>query len=68
MTRFIGYPVCDVIEEGLAGAVHTAEGEVMAGLDRLKTLEQKLLLWLLYTKPLRVNYRHFEKSRAYWAH
>ena len=56
MTRFIGYPVHDLIEERLAGAVHTAEFMVTAGFDRIKTPEQKLLLyWLmlcsLYTKP-----------------
>src|SRR5258706_864810 len=38
-TRFIGYPVHDVIEERLAGAVHTAEVAVIAGVDRLQTPE-----------------------------
>ena len=39
LTRFIGYPVHDVIEERLTGAVHAAEIAVIAGLDRLKTPE-----------------------------
>ena len=44
---FLGYPIHDVIEDGLAGAVHTAEVTVIASLDRLKPLKQKLLLCLL---------------------
>ncbi len=37
MSRFVGYPVHNLIEERLSGAVHTAEFAVIAGLDWLKT-------------------------------
>jgi len=47
LRRFIGYPVRDVIEERLTGAVHTAEVAVIVGLDRFKAPEQKLLLFSL---------------------
>ena len=40
MTRLIGYPIRDLIEKRFAGAVHTAEVAVIAGVDRLETLEQ----------------------------
>ena len=46
LPRFIGYPVHDLIEERLAGTVHTTEVEVIAGLDRLKASAQQLLLLL----------------------
>src|SRR5258706_824225 len=79
LARFIGYPVHDVIEERLAGAVHTAEFAVIAGVDRLKTPELYslllyslvlclLLLCLLYAKLLRINYQYIAYVRAYWSH
>src|SRR5258706_2077994 len=51
LTRSIAYPVHDLIEERFSCIVHTAEFEVIAGLDRLKTPEQELLLYsfLLYS-------------------
>ena len=82
LIRFIGYPIHDVGEERSAGAIHTAEVAVIAGLDRLKAPEQKLLLYSLllyslllyslslcslYPKALRVNCRRIEKMRAYWS-
>jgi len=47
LRRFIGYPVHDVIEERLTGAVHTAEVGMIAGLDRFKAPKQKLLFFSL---------------------
>ena len=52
LTRFIGYPFHDVIEERLAGAVHAAECAVIAGLDWSKTPEQELLLYSLFLYSL----------------
>src|SRR5258706_12300929 len=51
LTQFIGYPVHDSVEDRCPGIVHAAEFEVIARLDRLKTPEQKLLLYsfLLYS-------------------
>ena len=51
LTWLFGYPVHNVIEERLAGAVHTTEFVVIASLNRLKTPEQELLLYwvLLYS-------------------
>ena len=37
LTRIIGYLIRDLVEERLAGAIHTAEVVVIARLDRLKT-------------------------------
>src|SRR5258706_8777404 len=39
LSRFVGHPVHDLIEEGLPGAVHTAEFAAIARRDRLKTPE-----------------------------
>ena len=38
LTRFIGYPFHDLIEERLAGAVHTAGRLVIASAGRFKPL------------------------------
>ena len=37
--RFIGHPIYDVLEPRFAGAFHTAEGLVIAGVDGFKSLE-----------------------------
>ena len=39
LSRFVGYPVHDLIEDRLTGAVHTAEIAVIADLDGPKTPE-----------------------------
>ena len=60
----------NVIEKGLASAVHTAVVQVIAGLDRVDSATQKLLLCFLLvrslcTKPLSMNYHDAKTMSAY---
>jgi len=62
LPRFIGCPAHDLFQDKFAGALHTLETLVIAGLDRFESGKQKVLLC---TNLLRTNYRQVDTMRTH---
>ena len=59
---FIRHPIRDFLEPRFAGAFHAAQFQMIAGVDRLKSLEKE---FLLYTKIMRMGAYDIETVSAY---